>query len=114
MTIIDQLDKMDELLSTPEKWTQNAMARDIFGWTVSCISANACKWCLLGANLNVLGDRYLWSQNNNLRSTLESAIFQYKGSELPIETFNDLCSTTFEDIKAVIKIAKGMPPCPTV
>jgi hypothetical protein len=41
--------KPSEVISTPEKWTTLAFARDEGNRAVSACSEQACKWCLSGA-----------------------------------------------------------------
>ena len=43
---------LQELLASPDCWTQRAFARNVYGDVVSADSPTAVRWCLLGALLH--------------------------------------------------------------
>lgn len=54
MTPAEVLRAARERISTPERWTRDAFARDPEGWAIDPKHERACAWCTLGAICSVL------------------------------------------------------------
>ena len=52
-TVREVLIAAKELISTPERWTQNAFARGMDGLQVPLDTGAACQWCIAGAMIKV-------------------------------------------------------------
>lgn len=54
--------KVREFLSNKDRWTQGAMARNKYGWSVALDDENATCFCLLGAmkKIEVSTNTYAW------------------------------------------------------
>lgn len=61
-TVIDVLDGMLAIYTTPGTWTRDGIAKDATGRAVSADSAEAVAWSLEGALERVIGD---WEEPGN-------------------------------------------------
>ena len=86
--------KIKELLSDSSKWTKRAMARDFNDLTCVAHCDIAIKWCLLGAIVKCYPGGYKRIQI--LNKIIDNGISDISG-------FNDLSSTSFSDIKALVE-----------
>lgn len=46
-----------KVIEKPENWTQRVLARNVVGSEVDTDSAEACRWCTMGALFRVLDER---------------------------------------------------------
>jgi hypothetical protein len=85
-------------ITSPERWTTGAFARDAAGEPVGCLSSEACSWCILGAIVaSELGGSRSAVARDALRLTISLTWPVIVGAhpvELPLGPFNDLPSTT--------------------
>jgi hypothetical protein len=93
--------KVRELLNSPDRWTQGALARDRTGRIVHIGDSEAVCWCLLGAVLYCYchgprprGRGLLASVLQRLRTTID-------GGEIAV--WGDAPERTFDDVKQVIE-----------
>ena len=79
--VTDVLVKARNLISEPERWTQNHSARNAFGDWTDTLSAEAVCWCAVGAIARVAPDKESWN----------GAIAQLKIETKPLSVgdFND-------------------------
>lgn len=92
--------KAYELLDSPEKWTQRALARDADGREVDPTSADAVCWCMEGAFIATHDDEK-GAEFERLRATLRK-YGEPLGSPW---IFNDDAANTYEEVIAVLKEA---------
>jgi hypothetical protein len=85
---------LDFYQHNPQRWTQNAYARDWKGHPTSSDSSNAVCWCVLGA-CNLLYVSYFDVLD------LEAAV------AVDIERFNDECADFNEFRTKLEKVANG-------
>jgi hypothetical protein len=99
--------KVKELLSTREKWTTGAFAKDLYGTPVGYTSENACSFCLRGA-LNKVCSRTVFSDEiPSLYETIKSKLgFEISTYPIGLATFND--SRTYEEMIEVLDEAIEM------
>lgn len=105
-----------ELLSVEERWTKNALAKDINNKPMSANESEACKWCLVGACQAVYGrftdecrsaiEKLEKAINNEgLGVTVDFSTWDFDGmSAYKVSFFNN--SSTHKDLLNVIKLAK--------
>jgi hypothetical protein len=95
--------KAYELLSSPEKWTKGAYARDEEGVSISCKSPEAVQFCSLGAI-----ERCYPNNPFPIMNKLDAVIKSKYGNEerrYGLVTFNDAPETTYEQVIEVLKEA---------
>lgn len=92
----------DELLSDESKWTKRAAAKDGNGSSLLPNDPGACCWCFIGALEKAGGGDHLlcWYVRQHICETIRG--FDGHGS---LVTWNDQKSTTFEDVKRVLREA---------
>jgi hypothetical protein len=104
MQQIDLFAPIRELLSSPEKWTKGAYARDALGHHVSVFADEAAQRCLIGA---------VCAAHNPLQGTVNELCTTELQRRLQLEPlsdddvasvagYNDLPTTTFEDIQRLL------------
>lgn len=122
MTEIDNsvcaiLSRADELLATPEAWTKGSRARNEHG--VRCASSRdggkpACR-CVAGAiwdGILPTGDSYTDTKSYEAARRVAGDATRAKvGFSISLSTYNDSHSTSFNDIKDVLKRAKTAEGC---
>lgn len=82
-----------ELLDSPEKWCQNALALDAGGHIVlDCQSPRAVRWCAVGALLRCYGDRTTEYGAARLK------LYDIIGEEI-ISSWNNAPARTFEEVR---------------
>ena len=92
LEIDDDLEKVERLLQDPERWTQNAAARNGRGHIVPPLSSNAVSFCLMGACA---------------REQVSMATRQFLDTYLNgIAAFNDEPERAHEDIMILIDDAR--------
>ena len=82
--------KVSELLCDESKWCKGSNAVDAQGNEVYCHSADAVRWCLLGAFLRCRQSPLILGQITNRQITV----------------FNDDSSTTFQEVLGNMKKAR--------
>ena len=98
--------KLAEVLAGPDKWTQQASARDKLGESVEVLDPTACRYCLYGAAC-ALALR-LQKPSYRLISLVADVIVekhpQYDGYSKynVIVSFNDAPNRKFEEVQAVV------------
>jgi len=97
---LEVLHKVDDRLSTEDKWTQHAYARDYKGLNVHTSSPDAEKFCLSGAVK--VECRHL--DDFDLQSLVHLTLHEALPTPHPfIQQFNDV--SAFQDVKALLKRA---------
>lgn len=105
------------ILSSPAKWTQGAMARDADSVTISAINPDAICWCLDGALYKAaweLGyaptiDATMTNEENKELRELFSDITHAFASELKTDNrfshvhFNNDIDTTYQDVTQLLE-----------
>lgn len=91
-----------ELLRDPKRWCKGHYAVDAGGDTCAVDDPKAAKWCLVGACERVYGRLHCGLAVGKLRNALNCATIG--GGSSPA-CFNDLPTTTYEDIMAVVEKA---------
>lgn len=83
--------KIKEFLSSKEKWTQKACARDIENNPTTIFGSQAFSWCLYGAVVKCYGDVY--ESHGEVYKKIRLEIKNY------IASWNDAPERTFEEVK---------------
>lgn len=95
--------KMHELLDSPEKWTQKAMARDKDGFSKFEWSEDAVCWCMAGACMRCYPSRdeacSVWRRLNRHVTSDVSPWPAYEDAT----AWNDDPERKYEDVVAVLK-----------
>jgi hypothetical protein len=96
----------EEVLNSPERWTQGASARQDDGGVVSYESGEAVCWCLTGAVALVARKMPLCetgeSEFSRTMAVLAIAIDPTLTRYVSIPSWNDAYTTKYEDVIAVI------------
>lgn len=101
--LTDQLQMVDQLLSDESKWCQFTTAMDELDWEVHPTDPKACRWCLIGAMIKVVGSE---------DEILDAVTFL---DVVCLANFDFSCCTrlndfgTFEDVKHLLKL--GIEKC---
>lgn len=96
--------KISEVLSDATKWIKGLYATDDKGRTCSEVSDQACHFCLFGAMKYAgIGRDEHESIARIIGKIFPQRVRKVWRSETIITTFNDSPSTTFADIRRVIK-----------
>jgi len=82
--------KVQDLLSTPDRWTQGALARSAGGDPVDPLSEDAVAWCLVGAIMRCYS-----------HSQLEVEVIV--PSNLRLNEWNDQRDRTWQDVIHLVK-----------
>ena len=86
---LNLLKQVRELLSVPERWTQNTAARDANGEPCETIDPKATCWCIMGA---------FWKFADQMFNTSDMChIMQNK-----LANFNDSVNTTHKDVLTLL------------
>lgn len=104
------VDRMDRILSSPERWTKGTLARDKNGRRVSCESDDAEKWCILGARYKAT--RELDNVSSEVRN--EASLYLYARTMLVSHemgftdpaSMNDHYKIGFDEIRRFLKLLK--------
>jgi hypothetical protein len=113
--MLNLLNRMDEILDTPEHWCQKAAALDSDGFEVEVpTSPRAFSFCLMGALSRAEAET---KAMNVVGTTLRFYNYFHKAMELPdsmgVVNWNDRPGRTFEEVKAalrkVIELEKTLP-----
>jgi hypothetical protein len=111
------LKALDELFSSPARWTKEAFARKSLhdANDVHELSKEAKCFCLSGGVTRVCGIARTYGRSilvkERVRAYLMKAIMKYTGdvdTEVGIIRFNDDEATTFGDLKKVIRKARKL------
>lgn len=102
--MVDVLKQARALIEQPKAWARGDMSTDRFGHQVPLHSREACRFCLYGALLRVLGMRSDDALPISVTSAVRRAILRrpYVRHEMHIVSFNDWPRTTHEDVLAVL------------
>jgi len=92
----------DEVLTGPERWTQNTNARDAHGNVVGCDAPEATCWCLHGALYKVGADGRVFSDTED---ALSSAVDSY--GPAGYIRWQDASGRTFPEVRALLDKAIG-------
>lgn len=84
--------KVRELLSSPDKWTQDFGARGADGLSIEWDSPEATCWCLIGAIVKCYPTRF---------EQVRDRIKKHLGVQF-LSAWNDRIERTFEDVKALV------------
>jgi hypothetical protein len=90
-------------------WTQEANARDAYGFNTSPESPKATCWCLHGAVCRLaLSNEYPydWTVVKNIERALDAAAFMAQRPSYVV--YNDTPNRTKEDILSLIEEARGL------
>ena len=96
----DKPKTVKELLSSPDKWTQNAFARDAYAVSLNACNPDAVCWCLSGAILTTYEDEDIEEVWCKL-----TEVIRRRSGHRDVVGFNDSHQTTFKEIRAVIEEA---------
>lgn len=88
--------KIQELLSSPEKWTKGLNAKDKQNNCVSPWSENAVCWCIYGAILKCYSESLKTTEEMVEKAT-------YASGWQVLSAWNDAPERTFEEVKALIE-----------
>jgi hypothetical protein len=84
--------KAYELLDSPEKWTQGAMARNADGDVVAVTSPKAVRWCLAGAI----------KRSNGTEDWEKAYDAFFETNKRRGISWNDAPERTFEEVRAAL------------
>lgn len=102
MNLKTALKKLDELFSSPTKWTQHTFARDKFGFSIEETNPQAKCFCLTG------GLERISEGDGVLGLDMRSALIDWLPSpHYNLVEFNDNDETKFRDIKKLIEKARN-------
>lgn len=91
--------KVKELLSSPERWTQGFIARDLDGDGCGPTAAEAVCWCLTGALVKCYGRTRAFE----MAGMFYPVIPANGGSHADdIVFWNDASERTFEDVRQLV------------
>ena len=90
MTTLEVLKKARDLISTPDKWTKGAVARDRHGFAVEPYAQMAVCWCSVGALERAVGA--------NLNVYYAAFAVLRKQHDESVVSFNDDPNTTHQDV----------------
>lgn len=92
--------KICELLTGPEKWSQNIVAVNAEGKSVGYRNPSACRWCLLGA----IYCCYSIPEGRAIESRIKDRLFGGRKRKLGdcLSVWNDAPDRTYRDIKKLI------------
>lgn len=96
------------VLTGPEKWTKDAMAKTKEDVVCAPTSLDAYKFCILGAVTKIVNDEYpeiSFEVGERIRKQIKQHIPNKDIFKAEIIEFNDDPGTTFEDIVELIKKA---------
>jgi hypothetical protein len=107
-TLIEAIDEIKALISSPVHWTKGSLARDANNIPVMVDSEDATCWCLLGAREKVLAKYKDPSVVTDLSNKLYTALSNVLPDPFfdPVN-FNDTTVTTHSDIMSVLDRAKA-------
>ena len=91
---------LQDLFTSPDKWTQGAYARDASGYSVSPISRRAVAWCLNGALAKCYGD---YDNGHTRYYEVATRIKQAIEPQYRIAHWNDTKGRTFEEVCELVK-----------
>ena len=99
--------KISDILSSDDKWTRNAFARDRYGEACDAQADGAVCWCLEGAMDKAEYPEECYQDiRNAMYALFPSRMAQYNDREVEVvSSFNDDPLTTFGDIRRVLKQA---------
>lgn len=100
------LTKTADLLADPARWAAHHLAETATGATTTPNDPSACRFCMVGAAMRVMGlepDPEGPSMPLGVREPLQAAIHDYTGQSLAITLFND--SSQHGDVLAVLRHA---------
>lgn len=94
--------KVKELLSSPDKWTKGATARDTYGLRVFTKDKNAVCWCLVGATIKCYCSCTNTAADPNCKV---KEIYEKINEKIDttITIWNDSPERTFEDVKKLVE-----------
>jgi len=96
--------KVQDLLSTEEKWFKGSLAVDEFGVTVGVSSRKAVQFCLEGAILKCYpGDRFKNKRFDITLSVRDLIDRKSKGRYRFISNWNDAPRRTFKQVRGLIE-----------
>lgn len=105
-SVLQQLKEIDAIFSTQEKWIKGCNAIDAQGHLCHPLGLDACKWCLIGALVKVVGSLSAFNAHSAHDTIINAINETYTNShEDTLWRFNDNEETTFEDVKKVLKRA---------
>ena len=100
---IKKLEELDDLFATRDRWTKDSWARDEAGSIVGIHDKEAVCWCLVGGCIKVFGK----SQKRSYYPLVFDMFREVDKSIGSVARFNDKESTTFSDIKRLIRKTKA-------
>jgi len=119
-TVLAVIEEMDRRFSSEDKWTQSAYARRADGVKCEELHPEAFCHCLVGQAIAVAPDRVYSGYTAVLNSVGNEAVsfLLALAKKLPLSKekaswiinlsdWNDAPSTTFQDVKDLLKLAKS-------
>ncbi len=95
----------EEILTSPERWTTDAMARDVDNGVIDVMSPRATCWCLIGAMRKAVNWE-VWNHEYGLAAALlNNAIKVIAGREMERHHFND--EMGYDKVKEAIALARS-------
>jgi hypothetical protein len=88
------VDKIDQLLDTPEHWCKHSLATDDHGFPLNFMAPNATRFCMTGAINRVCFDNNMIGFEPAL-----TVLFNKVPWPVGISAMNDYYETDFSDIK---------------
>lgn len=110
ITTLKVLNKLEKLLSDPERWCKGVLALDSTGKLIDPRGDDACKFCMSGAVTAACGTNRRF--RGLVMTRLYTAAVDYATQQQQdrvvwsIPSFNDAETTTHDDVMKVIRIAK--------
>jgi hypothetical protein len=101
--LIVTIDRIDTLLSTPDRWTQDAGARNAAGAVCDPLSPDAVCWCLIGASWCVTWDN---DKHRVVMGLFHKALNALGVQHETVGEYND--RGTFDKIKRLITDARAL------
>lgn len=101
--LVVTIDRIDALLDSPERWTQDVGARNAAGEKCDPLSPDAVSWCLIGAAWCATWDTEKYPV---VMSTFNQALDKIGVQYETISEYND--RATFTEIKRVIADARAL------
>lgn len=92
--------KIRELLDSPEKWIQGKLAADSNGNTVTSLSVDSCRWCIVGSIIKCYGCNEFGDDRYAVANRISDHLSLYP---LDISKWNDAPERTFEDIRKLVE-----------
>ena len=102
ISVKQYLNDIRDLIKDEKHWIQQGCyARDRNGFECDPDSVDACKWCLQGALIRVMGIDYITSIGVDVHSAICDALVEHK-VVMDLVLFNDHRNTSHQDVMNVL------------